>query len=1453
MIRNSHSYHQASTQFLLNGADSSVGQSVDTLSLPLGYYSEPESELAAKKHLLIRESSPTVGPGGEELFTVVTKGYAPGTIFDYALSGAGVDQIAGSLTGSVVIGADGKAYIAVSILNDGQDFANQNVVLTLGHHHETFTVIDGGSTVSTYTLTTGKDTLNLSTPNNLVLGTFGYATPGGNEAGGSLSVGDSINGGAGNSTTMQLYQNNQDLVGYDLLPQGITVQNVQSLIVDSIEALGNSTQMFDTTAFDNSSGYLATLDVQSSLGADYVTASTVTNVTLVDVGGLVVSGTPQAGDVTLVGGDNDIVSLAGANGDMPGTVSVIGASGAVNVTDTNTNEADGSTSSITISSGYVDQGGVATYYNPTNVTASGYGAIAISGETGTVTVADLGVASDDVVTITGGTTVNVTSSGGAVINSGASGNVTIYSSGFGAPVDVSGGANVTVTADGNVLIAGELGNVVATGNSVMVDNGINVTVVADGAVTIGEYVAPTGTINVTDNGPGQPIYVNGGLNDTITGSGEIYVNGLNRDSGTSVTVNETSGTTVEGGVVVQDTQNVNVQAVGGYINDEEQFVANDTSIRVGAAPVIQTNPDGSQYIANAGQDPNGTITINDSIVGYGEGLITVYTNGSTSVSVTGGTAGGIVDIQSIALLQSGGVNPTPGVSTLATVVLDGVAGEELVQTDALSNLTIDDSGSNAAGVTSVDDVDRKLHTLNLSINNDQTGTQLIDQTATTIDATLGTAASALDINASAATQLNIAGSSVLSLTGAATLGSLTEIVVSGAAGLNDGGIATGLNNYADLSFINASAASGAMTVTLNGGQRFIGGSGQDTVTLTADARLEVDGGTGSGNVVVAHGAGSLFTAAHTGENLSGFSVLRTDAASSGTYDLLNVFDGITNVDVSAAGTGAETFANSGASQILSIDASLGASAVTLALASGITNASLTLNLGTQSTAGVDTNNGGDAVAGSQLLGAQGYNTVTLNSNGEVNALTGESVGTNVVRLGDTALSTLTVSGDENLVIGSNGSKLNTINMQKAAASAEIDLRQLGLAVGGVTVNAGAAGFLFTGNVQSLKTDTVNFTTANNDYNLITENGTGALQVNGVSANGECIIESSASVLLATLGNGDDQITGSDATTTITAGNGNDVVTVGKSSTATQGVSVTLGYGADIVTIVSAGNDMVSLGAGTTSGTGLGASTVSVGNGNDTITLGAAAYNVTLGSGNNSVTGNVGATNAGGVTINVSGSGSDTFNLGNGTNNIYGATANGNDTVSAGNGLNDVYLGSGNNTVTLGSMNDVVSVGNGNNDITVGSGKDLVSVGTGNNLVTLGSGLDTVDLNGVSTSASIFTTISGAIAGDSIAFLNGGINGTPTWAGGSVANAEVELPKNATFSDYLNIACSAVGADTSIAWFDFGGNQYIVDDNNTLGSQAGFFESGIDTVMKFDGTSTLNADMVLNNNTITFHT
>lgn len=209
-----------------------------------------------------------------------------------------------------------------------------------------------------------------------------------------------------------------------------------------------------------------------------------------------------------------------------------------------------------------------------------------------------------------------------------------------------------------------------------------------------------------------------------------------------------------------------------------------------------------------------------------------------------------------------------------------------------------------------------------------------------------------------------------------------------------------------------------------------------------------------------------------------------------------------------------------------------------------------------------------------------------------------------------------------------------------------------------------------------------------------------------------------------------------------------------------------GTGSDSVTVVNAKNNVINLGSGTSA---------------NTVTSGAAT-------GNNTVT--------------STSTGTDSVTLGSGNN-----------TVSLGDGANNFTASTGNNTYTGGAGVDTVVVTTGGNTISVGAGDDSVSIGgsTQLNTVDVGTGTDTVILTGTQSAAGFYTTITGMSAGDliSLDLVSAGA------ATAGALGAKITLGGVVSFANYLDAAAvSTTGATNAVLkWFQYGGTTFLVSDNS----------------------------------------
>lgn len=144
------------------------------------------------------------------------------------------------------------------------------------------------------------------------------------------------------------------------------------------------------------------------------------------------------------------------------------------------------------------------------------------------------------------------------------------------------------------------------------------------------------------------------------------------------------------------------------------------------------------------------------------------------------------------------------------------------------------------------------------------------------------------------------------------------------------------------------------------------------------------------------------------------------------------------------------------------------------------------------------------------------------------------------------------------------------------------------------------------------------------------------------------------------------------------------------------------------------------------------------------------------------------------------------------------------------------------TVTGGSGNDLLTATGSGDTLIGGAGMDVL---TGANLTTLtgGAGNDIFVMNKPS-NVNSYSSITDLSSGDVIDFSN---------ATAVFNKSAVVLAATAVFQDYANAAVNALGADADdIAWFQYGGDTYIVQSGN--GTAADDFVNGSDAIIKIVG-------------------
>ena len=189
-----------------------------------------------------------------------------------------------------------------------------------------------------------------------------------------------------------------------------------------------------------------------------------------------------------------------------------------------------------------------------------------------------------------------------------------------------------------------------------------------------------------------------------------------------------------------------------------------------------------------------------------------------------------------------------------------------------------------------------------------------------------------------------------------------------------------------------------------------------------------------------------------------------------------------------------------------------------------------------------------------------------------------------------------------------------------------------------------------------------------------------------------------------------------------------------------------------------------------------------------------------------------------------------ISLGDGTNSVTGAA--GNNTITGSAGADTVTLTTGNNVVNLGNGANAFTATTGNNTYVGGTGVDTISVGGGLNTITTGTGADVVTLTTASANVNVYSTITDAHAGLSIAFTD---LGTETFV-----SAKATLAPTAVFQDYANaVVAGATQAnhaqDGAFGWFQFSGNTFLVQvRHDTTGGINQAFVNGTDQIVALTG-------------------
>jgi hypothetical protein len=746
----------------------------------------------------------------------------------------------------------------------------------------------------------------------------------------------------------------------------------------------------------------------------------------------------------------------------------------------------------------------------------------VSAPTGAVTVTNTAAAVFDgiingdnaSVHIIGGTTVGVTTNSGNVFigsstgdaGSEASGNVTVTDTATSPDTEVGvyGGANVNISSSAGLIgVGGSSAATNPTGSVTINQSGVNTGYQYDNFIVVGG-AGQGDSVTINTTGAGWRV-------DAPGPEAGILVGGNTLDDDTPVT----------GAVLINDMysgwQHDNIAVYGGTTVTINDTVSSENFIDVGAAPIL-TN---GMTLANGADDATGNVVINDSstfgsTTYYGSENFDVVTNGSTSVSVTGGDGcNSITDADTA--LQTAGIDAgrPVGASHLSSVSLDGVGGVTTITSDALTTLSIDN-----ADCLTVDVVNNTVNSsLTINLASD-THAAVEDESVSgyigSITVTATGAASDLLLDTPDATSVTFDNTAALTLDDCSDLADVVTIMATGSGELT-------LGNLVDLSkltSINASGASGGVQVQIDDGTTsFTGGSGNDVVSITSNtlgAGVTLSGGGGVNTLYADYAASVDDNPLGNLIGVSGFQNLGVVGYADGTYSaegfqglIVGAYNPYAQGYQGVDGNIAFTDVAQGATLDL-IDPS-GACSVSYVLQNAYTSGGA-LSI----TDGVDTANGVTGTLGSSVAvdaacaaGAVPSGITTLN-------IDSQGAGcVNMLEVDAPTVTKINITGDEALTLATD-STVSVINA--SGSSSTIDVTGVELSAAGVTVTGGSGLIVASGYAATDITSSVDVFNVGSGGGVITlgAGGAGFYAGDGTSTGSETVNLSSTAPVGTTI-------------------------------------------------------------------------------------------------------------------------------------------------------------------------------------------------------------------------------------------------------------------------------------------------------------------------------------------------
>jgi len=847
----------------------------------------------------------SVNEGGTATFVLATTNVAAGSSFDYTITGvSAADVTGGKLSGSAIVGADGKAVISVGTVADSLTEGAETMTVSVAGKSAAVTVADTSTTpVPTYALAADAASVNeggtaifrLTTTNVAAGSKFDYTLAGVSAADvvGGLLAGTATVGTDGKAIVEVTLTADALTEGAETLTMALAGQSASTTVNDTSLT---STSFVLTTNADNIAGSTGNDTINANWtaatgmtfqGSDSIDGGAGTDTLYIQAG---TAGTFTAGSLTNV--ETLSVNVLAA---VASTIDLLGSTGVTTVA------VDGSLAGSTSAYSNIGSTSVAlkSAYTGGNVTF-GYTAAAVAGTADSATLT-LSNVTGGTQTIAGIETLNIVSATGPNTVTGL----------------VTANTTKIVMTGGQSLSTGTLGTTVTNVDASAATGGLTTTlgVVAAATVTGGAgndsftLDAVTGTVNAT-GGAGNDTFTAAallGITDTISG-------GDGTDTLSSVfALVSTAGYTTPTTRTITGIETLSVSddlagaltAVGIDTGITSVTMANNG---VNTAAAVTFNAGNSTLNIGTSTTTAGALATSLAVVGATTGLdnITVKNSNLSTVNAFAGVA--ITATGTETLTINTGSYTTAVAQTAGAVSVIGSVGFQTAETLVITGANILTLGAVTADI------------INASAMTSVTGTTLTTVTGTNAQTVTGSG-----------------GNDVL------VADTTANVSVSGGAG-NDT-ITGGAGNDTLL----GDAGNDSIT-SAAGNDSVDGGAGNDTVVMGTEFSLSDTLVGGDGTDILSIGQAATATIA---ARASGFETLTLSAGATQDMSLFTNNSTFTRVNVvtgtnsfTKVGAGVVTLGSSAATTAISFALNAGggtSDALTVSVADNVTQTAVTAN------------------------------------------------------------------------------------------------------------------------------------------------------------------------------------------------------------------------------------------------------------------------------------------------------------------------------------------------------------------------------------------------------------------------------------------------------------------------------------------------------------------------------